>query len=96
MLIMTNLLARDVSSKFILWRSCATFQTIAPITFTCLGGRVSHFGCKGVSISLVTSNDARNRPDVEAFHETEIVEMPSSIDGLLSPRPVGVSFVSIP
>lgn len=46
-------------------------------------GRAGRFGRKGVAINFVTNHDARSLRDVEAFYETEIVELPSNINDFM-------------
>ena len=46
-------------------------------------GRSGRFGRKGVAINFLTAGDARYMRDIEAFYNTQIVEMPMNVADLI-------------
>ena len=46
-------------------------------------GRSRRFGRKGVAINFVTAEDVRVLRDMEAFYNTQILEMPANVTDLL-------------
>lgn len=46
-------------------------------------GRSGRFGRKGVSINFVTNDDIRAMREIEQFYNTQIDEMPRTIEDLL-------------
>jgi len=47
-------------------------------------GRTGRYGRKGWAINFVMHSDSRNLQDIESFYNTQIEEMPSSIEGLIN------------
>ncbi len=47
-------------------------------------GRTGRYGRKGWAINFVMQSDSRNLQDIESFYNTQIEEMPSSIEGLIN------------
>jgi translation initiation factor 4A len=47
-------------------------------------GRSGRFGRKGVAINFMISNDAHLLDEIRSFYDTEIIEMPADISGIIT------------